>query len=62
MNILLILVPMAILIAGFFLGGFFWASWSDQYEDLESPAHRMLLDDLSKNFEKQNKNKEVERG
>ena len=47
MNILVLLVPLAILIALFFLAGFLWASENDQFEDLEGPAHRILGEEYS---------------
>lgn len=40
-----ILLPLAILIAGVMLALFIWAVRSGQYDDLETPAHRILFDD-----------------
>jgi len=55
MNIVWFLLPMALLFGLGFLVAFVRAASSGQYEDLETPAHRMLLDDpvLLKNERKQ---------
>lgn len=42
MNILLILIPAALLLGGAGLAAFFWALRSGQYDDLEGAAHRIL--------------------
>lgn len=47
MNIVSALLPIAILLAFGFLGAFVWASRGGQYDDLETPAHKMLLDDVN---------------
>jgi len=39
MEVLPIVIPLAIL-----LGGFIWMTMKGQYDDLETPAMRMLLD------------------
>jgi len=45
MDILYILIPVAILLLAFATWAFFWSLDSGQYDDLESPAHRILYDD-----------------
>jgi len=45
MNILYLLVGVSLLAALFFLGLFVWAVKSGQYEDMFSPAVRILFDD-----------------
>jgi cbb3-type cytochrome oxidase maturation protein len=45
MNVLIFLVPTAIVVAGVFVGLFIWATKKGQFDDLETPAHKMLLDD-----------------
>ncbi|MCK6594566.1 MAG: cbb3-type cytochrome oxidase assembly protein CcoS [Bacteriovoracaceae bacterium] len=45
MEVVWVLVPFAIFLGGFFLAGFFWMTNRGQYDDLESPQLRMLLDD-----------------
>lgn len=44
-EIVLILLPLALLFAGIMLALFLWAVKSGQYDDLETPAVRVLLDD-----------------
>ncbi|MFF7708216.1 cbb3-type cytochrome oxidase assembly protein CcoS [Pseudomonas sp. NPDC007930] len=39
------LIPAAVLIVGMALWLFFWAVGSGQYDDLDSPARRILFDD-----------------
>lgn len=39
------LVPLAAIIALIIVGILFWATKSGQFDDLEGPAHRILLDD-----------------
>ncbi|MBI1190511.1 MAG: cbb3-type cytochrome oxidase assembly protein CcoS [Tepidisphaera sp.] len=45
MSVLYIAVPLAVVIAGAFLAGFIWSVRRGQYDDVETPAHRMLDDD-----------------
>lgn len=45
MDIIYALVPLSILLIGIAVLVFFWAVKSGQFEDLESPAHRILFDD-----------------
>ncbi len=45
MNIVFMLLPMALLFAACSIAGYIWAASKGQYEDLETPAHRMLLED-----------------
>ena len=45
MEILFILIPIAIILLGFAIWGFFWSVNTGQYDDLESPAHSILFDD-----------------
>ena len=39
------LLPMALALGAFFLAGFLFAAWRGQFDDLDTPAHRMLIDD-----------------
>lgn len=48
MSILYLLVPMGVLIVAGALWAFFWAVDSGQFDDLDSPAWRILLDDDSR--------------
>ena len=45
MNILLLLIPAALLLGGLGLAAFLWALKSGQFEDLDGAAERMLIDD-----------------
>jgi cbb3-type cytochrome oxidase maturation protein len=45
MDILYLLIPIALVILGIAVWAFIWAVNSGQYEDMEGPAHRILMDD-----------------
>ena len=45
MEVITILIPIAIVLALIFIIGFIWMTLSGQYDDLETPALRMLLDE-----------------
>lgn len=45
MNILVILVPLALLLGLVGLAAFVWSMKSGQFDDLEGAAHRVLDDD-----------------
>lgn len=45
MDALLILIPLALLLGFIGLGAFIWWIKSDQMEDLDGAAHRILIDD-----------------
>ena len=47
MNIITLLIPLALILALTFVIAFIWAAGRGQYDDLETPAHKMLLDDSS---------------
>lgn len=42
MNILVLMIPIALLLGFGFVMAFAWAVETGQYEDTETPAHRML--------------------
>jgi cbb3-type cytochrome oxidase maturation protein len=44
-NIIFILIPLGLVLLVVAVAAFFWAVRSGQYDDLESPAWRILLDD-----------------
>lgn len=48
MSILYLMIPMGVIIVVGALWAFFWAVDNDQFDDLESPAWRILLDDDSR--------------
>lgn len=45
MDILLFLIPIALLLGLIGLVAFFWTLKSKQYDDLDGAAHRILIDD-----------------
>ena len=45
MSILYVLIPLALLILGGAVWAFFWAVGSGQFDDLDTPAIRIILDD-----------------
>jgi cbb3-type cytochrome oxidase maturation protein len=45
MSVVTILLPLALLLGLGFLGGYVWAVRHDQFEDGDTPALRMLIDD-----------------
>ncbi|MBP6563379.1 MAG: cbb3-type cytochrome oxidase assembly protein CcoS [Neisseriaceae bacterium] len=48
MESLYLLIPLSILLA-FLIGAFFWwSAKSGQFDDLEGPGHRILMDDDDK--------------
>lgn len=50
MEVLKILIPMALMMGAIFVGFFIWASKTGQFDDLDTPSKRLLLDDdINKN-------------
>ncbi|MGD8326612.1 MAG: cbb3-type cytochrome oxidase assembly protein CcoS [Sphingomonadales bacterium] len=45
MNVLLILIPVALILGLLGLAAFLWSLKSGQYDDLDGAAERILLDD-----------------
>ncbi len=45
MEILYLLIPLALVLMIIAVGVFIWASRSGQFDDLEGPAYRILMDD-----------------
>ena len=45
MDILFLLIPLGLVLLGVAIWGFLWAVRSGQFDDLEGPAHRILMDD-----------------
>ncbi len=45
MNILFLLVPLSVLFMAIAIAIFLWAIKGGQFDDLEGPAHRILMDD-----------------
>lgn len=55
MNIIYILIPLALLLGIFFVASFIWATSKGQFDDLDTPAARIILDDENINIENPNK-------
>jgi cbb3-type cytochrome oxidase maturation protein len=55
MDIIYLLLPVALIIVLVIIGIFFWAVRSDQFDDLEGPAYRILMDDDSEQVKTKNK-------
>ncbi|MDH5393822.1 MAG: cbb3-type cytochrome oxidase assembly protein CcoS [Gammaproteobacteria bacterium] len=45
MKILYLLIPLGFMVMGIALWAIIWAVKNGQFEDLEGPAHRILMDD-----------------
>ena len=52
MSVIYLMIPLAILVAGVGLAAFYWALQSGQFDDVETPAQRILFDDIKKTKEK----------
>ena len=47
MEIIYLLIPLSLVLVAGIVWAFFWAVKSGQFDDLEGPAHRILMDDDS---------------
>lgn len=47
MDILYLLIPISLIIVSLIVAAFLWAIHSGQFDDLEGPAHSILMDDDS---------------
>lgn len=45
MNIIFLILPLALMLAGAAIYGFIWATRKGQYDDLDTPAIRVLIDE-----------------
>ncbi len=45
MEILILLIPLGVVIALGIGAAFWWSAENGQFDDLESPGHRILMDD-----------------
>ena len=45
MEVIYLLVPIALIFLGAAIWSFFWAVKHDQFDDMDSPSHRILQDD-----------------
>lgn len=51
MSVMFVLLPLALLFAAAALGVFIWAALSGQYDDVHTPAVRILYDDESAGYD-----------
>lgn len=47
MEVIYLLVPLSLAFISIAIYVFFWAIKSEQFDDMEGPAHRILMDDQS---------------
>jgi len=45
LDILFLLIPISVVIVAGIAAAFLWAVKSGQFEDMEGPAHRIVMDD-----------------
>jgi len=45
MDVIYFLLPISLCLAAFFLIAFIWSTRKGQFDDLETPAHRILLEE-----------------
>ncbi|MFB9885037.1 cbb3-type cytochrome oxidase assembly protein CcoS [Balneatrix alpica] len=48
MDIMYLLIPIALILVALMVWAFSWSVKSGQFDDLDSPAHRILFDDDKK--------------
>lgn len=47
MTVLFVILPLAVVLSGFAVAAFLWATRAGQFDDLETPAVRLLCDELA---------------
>jgi len=52
MEILYLLIPLSLVLVGLIVWVFLWAVSSGQFDDMEGPAHQILMDDDAPNLDK----------
>ena len=45
MEVVFVLIPLALMLVGIVMWVFWWAIKSGQFDDMEGPAHRILMED-----------------
>ena len=60
MNILYLLIPLGLILLAAAIAAFFWAVRSGQFDDLETPAMSVVMDDDSKPAEADRRHGEKE--
>jgi cbb3-type cytochrome oxidase maturation protein len=54
-EIIYLLIPLALVLVVIIIGVFMWAVRSDQFDDLEGPAHRILMDEDEPKIDREDK-------
>ncbi len=52
MEIIYLLIPLSLLLVGVIVWIFLWAVRSGQFDDMEGPAHQILMDDDAPKLDK----------
>ena len=55
MEIIYLLLPLALVLVVIIVWVFMWAVRSDQFDDLEGPAHRILMDEDEPKIQREDK-------
>jgi len=58
MDIIFLLIPLALVLVVIIVWVFMWAVRSEQFDDLEGPAHRILMDEDEPKIERGDKGEE----
>jgi len=58
MEVIFLLIPLALVLVVAIVWFFLWAVRTDQFDDLEGPAHRILMDDDEPMIEHKDKDKD----
>ena len=58
MDIIFLLIPLALVLVVVIVWVFMWAVRSDQFDDLEGPAYRILMDDDEPKIEREDPEEE----
>jgi cbb3-type cytochrome oxidase maturation protein len=61
MEIIYLLIPLSVILVGLIIWIFLWAIRSGQFDDLEGPAYRILMDDDSPKLEGKEEKSEKEK-
>ncbi len=54
-EIIYLLIPLALVLVVIIIAVFMWAVRSDQFDDLEGPAHRILMDEDEPRIDREDK-------
>ena len=61
MEILYLLIPLSLVLVGVIVWVFVWAIQSGQFDDLEGPAHQILMDDDSPDSSRTGDNEDAQK-